>query len=85
MYPSVMVNVYLLLKPGVPSGYYLEKDVEDIWSYVIKERVNATAESTHHESGKQDTKKFGMIRHFIPNKTQKHEKADRWIKWLHSK
>lgn len=23
------------------------------------------------------TKKFGMIRHFIPNKTQKHEKAGR--------
>lgn len=56
MYPSVMVNVYLLLKPGVPSGYYLEKDVEDIWSYVIKEHVNATAESTHHESGKRNKK-----------------------------
>lgn len=25
LYPSVMVNVYLLLKPGVPSGYYWKR------------------------------------------------------------
>lgn len=30
MYPSAMLKVYLLLKTVLSSGYYLEKDVEDI-------------------------------------------------------